>query len=464
MNPPERTSLASQSTEAPQPSSRGLGKVVAASMAGTVAEWYEFLLYSAASALVFGTLFFPETDNALDGVLSALLIYAVGFFARPVGGVVFGLYGDRFGRKKLLQVSLLLVGVSTFGMGCLPGFDSIGYWAPGLLVILRLIQGFAVGGEWGGAVLLVSEHSSGRRRGFWASWPQAGLPLGNLVATVVLSVLAFVLPESAFLGWGWRLAFWLSAVVIVIGYYIRTQIEDAPIFRESQKAEEQRTENRSGVSQAIRQYPRQIAIAMGLRVAENILYQIVVTFSITYLAFKVEMEIENVLVVMLIPHLLHFLIIPVIGGLTDRIGRKPVYATGALLMVVWAFISYPLMNTGSIALVIVALTLGLAVHALIYAPQAAMMSEMFPTRIRYSGVSLGYQVTSIFAGSVAPFIATYLLREYNSWTPIAIYLAIAACISMVAISAARETRGISLHDIDARDRERFPLSVDQQRR
>jgi MFS family permease len=455
--------MASQPTEVSQPAHRGLRKVVAASMAGTVAEWYEFLLYSAASALVFGTLFFPKTDNALDGVLSALLIYAVGFMARPIGGVVFGLYGDRFGRKKLLQVSLLMVGISTFGMGCLPGFGDIGYWAPGLLVILRLVQGFAVGGEWGGAILLVSEHSSDQRRGFWASWPQAGLPLGNLVATIVLSVLAFVLPESAFLGWGWRLAFWLSAVVIIIGYYIRTHVEDAPIFRESQKAEEQRSENRSGVSQAIHQYPRQIAIAMGLRVAENILYQIVVTFSITYLAFKVEMEIEDVLLAMLIPHLLHFILIPLIGGLTDRIGRRPVYLTGALLMVLWAFISYPLMNTGNYVLVVVALTLGLAVHALIYAPQAAMMSEMFPTRIRYSGVSLGYQVTSIFAGSVAPFIATYLLREYHSWIPIAGYLAVAAGVSLVAIVAARETRGISLRDIDAQDRARFPLSVSRPR-
>ncbi|NDV04989.1 MHS family MFS transporter [Rhodococcus sp. IEGM 248] len=463
MNPPERTSMASPMTESSQPSNNGLRKVVAASMAGTVAEWYEFLLYSAASALVFGTLFFPKTDNALDGVLSALLIYAVGFLARPLGGVVFGLYGDKFGRKKLLQFSLLLVGISTFGMGCLPGFGSIGYWAPGLLVILRFIQGFAVGGEWGGAVLLVSEHSSDRRRGFWASWPQAGLPLGNLVATMVLSVLAFVMPESAFLGWGWRLAFWLSAVIIIIGYYIRTHVDDAPIFLESLKAEEQRSENRSSVSQAIRQYPRQIAIAMGLRVGENILYQVVVTFSITYLAFKVGMKIENVLLVMLIPHLLHFILIPVIGGLTDRIGRKPIYMTGALLMVLWAFTSYPLMNTGNIVLVIVALTLGLAVHALVYAPQAAMMSEMFPTRIRYSGVSLGYQVTSVFAGSVAPFIATYLLREYHSWIPIAIYLVVAASVSLVAISAARETCGISLQDVDAQDRTRFPPSSNQQR-
>ncbi len=222
--------------------SSGLKKVVTASMAGTVVEWYEFFLYASAATLVFGKIFFPNSGTELDGIIAAFLTYAVGFVARPIGGIVFGHFGDKFGRKQLLQLSIILVGVSTFLMGCLPTFQQIGYWAPALLVFLRFVQGFAVGGEWGGAVLLVAEHSPSKSRGFWSSWPQSAVPMGNLLATGVLFTLSATLSSADFLSWGWRVAFWLSAVIVLVGYYIRTKVTDAPIFLEAQQGSHRREE------------------------------------------------------------------------------------------------------------------------------------------------------------------------------------------------------------------------------
>ncbi|MCH1883831.1 MHS family MFS transporter [Agrococcus sp. ARC_14] len=420
-------------------------------MAGTVIEWYEFLLYSAASALVFGVIFFPQTGNALDGVISALLIYAVGFIARPLGGIIFGRLGDRLGRKKLLQASLLLVGASTFAIGCIPSFETIGYAAPILLVTARILQGIGVGGEWGGAVLLVGEHSPNASRGFWTSWPQAGLPLGNLLATAVLATLAAVLPEQSFLSWGWRVSFWLSAVIVIVGYYIRTRVDEAPVFIEAREQAEASAEQQPTLVQIIRTYPRQILIAMGARVAENIMYQLVVTFSITYLAFTIGSTTLEILVLLLGAHAVHFVTIPFFGHLTDRFGRKPVFLTGSLLAIGWGFVGFPLMSTGEDILILLGIVLGLIVHGLMYAPQPALMAEMFPTRVRYTGVSLGYQVTSIFAGSLSPFIATSLLREHETWWPIAIYLSIAAVISTIAVFFATETRGADLATIGTKE-------------
>ncbi|HEY3562141.1 MAG TPA: MFS transporter [Kribbella sp.] len=443
-----------QSTEtATEPPLTGPRKVVAASMAGTVAEWYEFLLYSASSALVFGAVFFPDSGNPLDGVINALLIYAVGFVARPLGGIVFGHFGDRVGRKKLLQLSLLLVGAATFLIGCVPAYSSIGAWAPTILVLLRFVQGFAVGGEWGGAVLLVGEHSPDARRAYWSSWPQAGLPLGNLLATIVLLTLSFSLTERAFAAWGWRAAFWASAIVVLIGYYIRTQVEEAPIFLESMKRAKEREPERSSVVEVLRRYPRGVLISMGARVAENILYQVVVTFSITYLALRVGSSTTDILLLLVAAHVVHLAVVPWFGHLADRFGRRPVYLTGSVLMIGWGFAGFPLMDTGNPALIVLALVLGVVVHGLMYAPQPAMMAELFPTRMRYAGVSLAYQTTSIFAGSLAPFITASLLKAYGSAVPIAVYLAGAAVISTVAMLAAKETRGISLSALDDLDEE-----------
>ncbi|CAM3468473.1 MHS family MFS transporter [Mycobacterium frederiksbergense] len=432
----------------------GLKRVVTASMAGTVVEWYEFFLYGTAATLVFSKVFFSETTSELNAIFLAFATYAVGFVARPLGGIVFGHYGDKFGRKKLLQFSLLLVGAATFLMGCLPTFGQIGYWAPGLLVMLRFIQGFAVGGEWGGAILLVAEHSPNNRRGFWASWPQAGVPVGNMLATVVLLVLTATLSEAAFLSWGWRVAFWLSAVVVLVGYYIRTKVTDAPIFVAAQQEAEQIKATSFSVVEVLKRYPRGVFTAMGLRFGENIMYYLVVTFSITYLKVSVGADTSSILWYLLFAHAVHFAVVPVVGYLADRFGRRPVYMVGAVLGGTWGFFAFPMMNSGNYVVITAAITLGLMIHALMYAPQPAIMSEMFPTRMRYSGVSLGYQVTSIVAGSLAPLIAVKLLDIYDSPVPISIYLAIACAITLVAVLFTRETNGMDLRtldDADARD-------------
>ena len=432
-------------------SASGLRRVVAASMAGTVVEWYEFFLYGTAATLVFNKVFFAKDVSDLDAILAAFVTYAVGFAARPIGGVVFGHFGDKYGRKKLLQFSLLLVGAATFAMGCLPTFGQIGYWAPALLVVLRFIQGFAVGGEWGGAILLVAEHSPNPSRGFWASWPQAAVPVGNMLATVVLLIMTTTLPEAAFLSWGWRVAFWLSAIIVLIGYYIRTKITDAPIFVAAQQEAEQFKDRSYGVAEVLKRYPRGVFTAMGLRVAENIMYYLVVTFSITYLKVQVKVDTADILWWLLVAHAVHFLVIPQAGRAADRFGRRPVYLIGALGAGAWGFFAYPMMDTGRHLPIMAAIVIGLVIHALMYAPQPALLAEMFPTRMRYSGVSLGYQVTAIFAGSLAPIIAVKLLATYKSAVPIAIYLAGAAVITLIALAFTRETKGIDLAGIDAAD-------------
>lgn len=418
-------------------------------MVGTVAEWYEFFLYGTASALVFGTHFFRQTGNPVDGVIAAFALYAVGFAARPIGGLVFGHFGDRIGRKTLLQLSLVVVGITTFLMGCLPTFDVIGYWAPALLVGLRLIQGFAFGGEWGGAIILVSEHSPSNRRGYWASWPQAGVPMGNLVATLVLLGLSSALSEEAFLLWGWRVAFWFSAVVVLIGYWIRTRVDDAPIFKEAQARQAASQEAQPGIGHVLRYHWRAVLIGIGARFAENILYYLVVTFSITYLKLVVEIDTTRILMLMFGAHLLHFFMIPLVGLLSDIIGRKPVYLTGAILTAFWGFVGFPMMDTGNDWIIMAAITLGLAIESLTYAPYSALMTEMFPTNVRYTALSLCYQFAPILAGSLAPLIAISLLEKYDSSVPIALYLVTAALISIVAVSFAKETMGKSLRDVDA---------------
>ena len=421
-------------------------------MVGAIAEWYEFFLYGTASALVFGTLFFRQTGNPVDGVLAAFALYAVGFAARPLGGLVFGHFGDKLGRKNLLQLSLVVVGITTFLMGCLPTFDQIGYWAPVLLVTLRLIQGFAFGGEWGGAVILVSEHSPDNRRGYWASWPQAGVPAGNLVATLVLLALSGLLAEEQFLAWGWRVAFWFSAVVVLIGYWIRRRVDDAPIFKEAQERQANQAGTQLGIVEVLRYHWRAVLIGIAARFAENILYYIVVTFSITYLKMVVEADTSRILLLMFGAHLLHFFLIPLAGLLSDIVGRKPVYLAGAALTALWGFVGFPMMDTGNDWLIMAAIALGLAIESLTYAPYSALMTELFPTHVRYTALSLCYQFAPLLAGSLAPLISLSLLEKFHSSIPIAWYLVAAALISMVAVGLAKETRGVSLRDVDLRAR------------
>ncbi|MEA5454861.1 MFS transporter [Sinomonas sp. JGH33] len=428
-----------------------LTKIVSASMAGTVVEWYDFFLYATASTIVFNKILLPKMGNEYDAIIAAFLTYAVGFVARPLGGVVFGQIGDRLGRKQTLQITIMLIGVATVLMGCLPTYQQAGVWAPILLVTLRFIQGLALGGEWGGAVLLVAEHAPDSQRAFWASWPQAAVPVGNVLATFVLWIMTTVLPAEGFLAWGWRVAFWLSAVVVLVGYYIRTKIADAPIFQAAKAELDSEKAAGYGVLEVLKRYPRGVLTGMGLRFAENIMYYLVVTFSIVYLGTGLKMNTGAILGVIAIAHLCHFAVIPLIGRLADRVGRKPIYLVGAILGGTWGLWAFPAFGTKNTWVILVTIIVGLVFHALMYAGQPAIMAEMFPTRMRYSGVSISYQVTSIVAGSLAPVFATEWLKATGSWWPTAVYLAIAGVITAAAVLALRETRGASLHALDAAD-------------
>jgi metabolite-proton symporter len=421
-----------------------LRRVIASSLIGTTIEWYDFFLYGSAAALVFNKLFFPSFDP-LVGTLLAFATYAVGFVARPLGGIVFGHFGDRIGRKKLLMWSLVMMGLATLLIGLLPGYDSIGVWAPVGLIVLRVVQGFAVGGEWGGAVLMAAEHGDAKRRGYWASWPQAGVPLGSLLSAGILALMAGLQSEADFIAWGWRVPFLLSAVLVVVGWYIRNRVAESPMFEAEIEAAEAPAS--MPAMDVFRERPRAVLLGAGLRVGENIGYYILTVFSLTFLVDVAAETRSLALDALLIGAAVQFVSIPLLATLSDRIGRRPVYAFGAFGLGIFSFIFFPMLASGSNALIILAIVIGLVLHASMYAPQAAFITELFPTRIRYSGVSIAYQLTAIFAGSLAPIIALWLYKDLHSSVPVSIYVAIACAISGVSALLAQETKGVELGEI-----------------
>jgi len=440
--------MSSPASAPPAPSN--LPRIVAASLIGTTIEWYDFFLYGSAAALVFNKLFFPDSDP-LVGTLLSFLTYAVGFAARPLGALVFGHYGDRLGRKKLLVLSLLMMGGATFAIGLLPTHATVGSAAPVLLTTLRLIQGFALGGEWGGAVLLVSEHGDARRRGFWASWPQTGAPAGQLLATGVLSLLTAVLSDDAFGSWGWRIPFLLSGVLVMVGLWIRLSVDESPVFKEAlRRAETRRAEKpeKLPLVSVLRHHWKDVLVAMGARMAENISYYVITAFILVYATTSAGVSKQTALNTVLIASAVHFAVIPAWGALSDRVGRRPVYLLGAAGVGLWMFPFFSLVDTGSFGYLLLAVTVGLVLHGAMYAPQAAFFAEMFATRMRYSGASIGAQFASVAAGAPAPLIATALLSDYGSSTPIALYVIAAAVVTVVAVGVAKETRHRDLADVE----------------
>ncbi|UAL30870.1 MHS family MFS transporter [Nocardioides rotundus] len=428
-------------------------KVVFASLIGTAVEWYDFFLFGSAAALVFGEAFFGKVGGT-EGTLYAFMTYALGFAARPLGGIVFGHYGDKVGRKKMLVVSLLMMGIGTFAIGLLPTYATIGIAAPLLLIFCRLLQGFAVGGEWGGAVLMAAEHGEDHQRGFWSSWPQAGVALGNLLATGVLWVLAFVQSPEDFAAWGWRIPFLLSAVLVLIGLWVRLAIEESPVFKEARAELEEKKETAGHMPllEVIRKYPKEVFLAMGMRMAENISYYIFTVISITFLTTYAGTPDDKGLILeaLLIGSVVHFFVIPAIGALSDRVGRRPLYLLGAVGVAIWTFVFFDLIATKDETKIVLAVIVGLVLHALMYSPQAAFFSELFGTTVRYTGASVGYQLASIFAGALAPIIALKLLGDdlANPDTfAVGVYVAIASVITVVSVLLAKETRATSLrHD------------------
>src|SRR5680860_298724 len=441
-----------ETSEGPSPerSTTSIVKVVFASLVGTAVEWYDFFLYGSAAALIFGKLFFPESEP-VTATLLAFGTYALGFVARPLGGVVFGHFGDRIGRKNMLVVALMMMGVATFAIGLLPTYATIGIAAPILLLVCRLVQGFAVGGEWGGAVLMAAEHGDEARRGFWSSWPQAGVPLGNLLATGVLFVLAAVQSDAAFEAWGWRIPFLLSAVLVGIGLYVRLQLEESPVYTEAEAeiAAKKNTSSHMPIVEVIKTYPKEVLIAMGMRMAENISYYIFTIISITYVTTYLDQDKSLILKMLLIGAVFQFIFIPIVGAFSDKVGRRPPYLVGAVGIGIWGFAFFGLLDTNSSGKVLLAVVVGLFFHSLMYAPQAAFFSELFGTSVRYTGASVGYHLASIFAGALAPIIAVQLLgsvSERNTFA-VGLYVAAASVITIVAVLFAKETRASSLrHD------------------
>lgn len=421
----------------------GIVRIVAASMAGTTVEWYDFFLYGVAAAVVFPAVFFPAQDAAA-GTLLSLGTFAIGFIARPIGGLVFGHFGDRIGRKKLLVISLILMGAATFAIGLLPGYATIGVAAPLLLTVLRLVQGFALGGEWGGAVLLVSEHGDPKRRGYWASWPQAGVPVGQLLANGLLFLLSAVQSPADFQSWGWRIPFLLSAVLVLIGLYVRLSVEESPVFKQAQ--EQAVALAATGVKEIVpivevfRRYPREVFTAMGARFVENVSYYIFTIVITTYATKRLGLPSSFVLGAVLIGAAVHLVTIPMWGALSDRVGRRPLYLVGAAGVGVWAFVFIALIDTKSFPLTVLAVVVGLLFHGAMYGPQAAFLSELFGTKVRYSGVSVGYQLASIAAGGLAPIIAVALYTSFDSGYAVAGYVAICALVTIFAVATYGETR------------------------
>ena len=422
------------------------GRAIFASAIGTTVEWYDFLLYGSAAGLVFGKVFFPNSDP-LTGAMLSFATFGVGFLARPVGGIIFGHFGDRVGRQKILTISMLIMGFATFAIGLLPTYGQVGLLAPVLLVLLRLAQGFGLGGQWGGAILMSAEYGSAPRRGLWTGFTQAGGGFGNFLAVLVLAVMAAVLPKDDFLAWGWRIPFLLSVVLIVIGIWVRTALEETPVF---EAALADGAAHKAPVVQTLKDRPWQVAIGGALKFGENVSFYLMTAFGLTYLTDANMLHVERSVALngVLAGSAMGALTMPLWGLLSDRIGRRAVYGFGAAGLIVWAFVFFPLLQTRSPALITLAMMVGVTVHSAMNGPQGAFLAELFPTRIRYSGVSLCYQVTSIVGGSWAPIISLALFKEFRSAVPISAYLAFSCAVSLIGVLFAKETKGLTFAEID----------------
>ena len=421
---------------APISESTSIRRVAIASFIGTTIEWYDFFLYGTASALIFGRLFFPHYDP-LTGALASFGTYAVGFVARPIGGIVCGHFGDRIGRKSMLVLTLLIMGIATFLIGLLPTYESIGIWAPILLVLLRVAQGFGVGGEWGGAVLMAVEHSPKGKRGFYGSWPQVGVPAGLLLSTIVFRQVS-KLPEEILFSWGWRIAFLLSILLVGVGLYIRLAVVEPPVFTE---IKQKQTTSRMPILDALRHHPRSVIQAMGARIAENGAFYLYTVFILTYATQpRIGFSSASVLGAISLAAIVEIFAIPFYGWLSDKLGRRPVYLFGAIFTGVFAFPFFWLVETSTTSLMVLGVVSALVFgHAAMYGPQASFFSELFGARVRYSGASLGYQLASVIAGGLSPLIATGLLRRTGSSWPIAIFVIIMSVITTASVFWTTET-------------------------
>jgi MFS family permease len=403
-------------------------------------EYYDFAIYNTLAALAFNKLFFPSFDP-LTGTILAFSTFAVGYFSRPIGGVIFGHLGDRYGRRFVLVTTLIIMGVTTALIGALPTYATAGAASPVLLVALRFVQGAALGGEWAGAVLLSVEHGDHRRRGRNASWAQMGPSLGTLLATGTIAVVLSQLDSEAFLSWGWRLPFFASVLLVGFGLWIRAGVQETPLFRQ---LEREKTQARAPVGEVVRAHWRKLLLGGGARIGPDVLYSLAAVFSLSYLTTTIGVSRTLALIALSIGGACNALTIPLFGGLSDRYGRRVVYGAGVVCALALAFAFFPLLDTGSPVAITVAIAAALVVHAMMYGPQAAFIAEQFPTRVRYAGSSLAYTLAGIVGGGIAPVMFATLQKVYGTTLALSTYLAIALLITGAVLLVARERAGAKL--------------------
>lgn len=418
-----------------------LNRILIASLVGSSIEWFDYFLYGTVAALVFNQLFFVTEDPTI-GLLLAYASFALAFFIRPFGGIIFSHIGDRIGRKKTLVLTLSIMGVATFGMGLLPTYQAIGIWAPILLITLRLIQGLGIGGEWGGALLLAVEYAPPEKRGLFGSVPQMGVTIGMMLGTLALSIMT-LLPEDSFMTWGWRVPFIMSALLVVFGLWIRKGIDETPSFKEVQAKGDI---PKIPLFTTLKTHWREVLIAIGAKVVETAPFYIFGTFVVSYATTYLDFSRTAVLNSVMIATIITTILIPIMGSLSDKVGRKPLYIYGTVGMILYAFPYFWLLKQGSVTLLVIATIIGLGI---IWAPITAvlgtMFSEIFSAEVRYTGISLGYQIGAAVAGGTAPLVATALLAKFdNSYVPVALYIIFTAVISLIAIWAVKDRQGQAL--------------------
>ncbi|MDC0180235.1 MHS family MFS transporter [Pseudomonadota bacterium] len=430
-------------------SKSNMQKVALTALAGTSIEWYDFFLYGAAAALIFPTAFFGEATPSTALILS-LLTFAAGFIARPIGGIIFGHYGDRVGRKKTLVIALILMGVSSTLIGLLPTYAMIGVTAPILLTSLRFAQGLAIGGQWGGAMLLVTESAPSDKRGYYGAFAQAGAPVGVILANLAFIITSSLVSEESFYSWGWRIPFLASAILIGISMYIQLNLEDTKAFKELQAMREVHEDNnqavnRSPVLEAIKKYPKRIALAAGAFLSIQVTFYILIAFLLAYGVSSAEISRDDMLAAVLIASAIMVPCQFIFSSYSDRHGRKGIFMAGAIFTGLWAFAIFPLVDTGNFWLIVLAITMGLIFVGMMYGPQAAFFTELFSTEVRYSGATLGYQFGAILGGAFAPTIAAFLWNNYGIFW-VSVYIAFASLMTLFSVMALTETYQNNLSD------------------
>ncbi|MDA9204710.1 MHS family MFS transporter [Gammaproteobacteria bacterium] len=431
-------------------SESNMQKVALTALAGTSIEWYDFFLYGAAAALIFPTAFFGEATPSTALILS-LLTFAAGFIARPIGGIIFGHYGDRVGRKKTLVMALILMGVSSTLIGLLPTYAMIGITAPILLTSLRFAQGLAIGGQWGGAMLLVTESAPSNQRGYYGAFAQAGAPIGVILANLAFITTSSLVSEESFYSWGWRIPFLASAVLIGISMYIQLNLEDTKAFKElqalrkDQSADSEGVVRRSPILEAIQKYPKRIALAAGAFLSIQVTFYILIAFLLAYGVASADIARDDMLAAVLIASAIMVPVQFMFSSYSDRHGRKGIFMVGAILTGIWAFAIFPLVDTGNFWLIVLAITGGLIFVSMMYGPQAAFFTELFITEVRYSGATLGYQFGAILGGAFAPTIAALLWKDFGIFW-VSVYIAIASLLTLLSVMALTETYQTDLND------------------